>query len=297
MASDLVLDGYGIELKPNMSLWGAESDGKGSFRIVQKSKGIFERILDRLSSAEGGPFRGIQLADKICSFIATLRGEASEDGFFKGIAKTLRPGWGMTILPYFPAVCDSFVQSVRDVQKESSLPGYFQRKCVTVLRQGMDLIGATAYVIDPFVKGFFMTVPLISKVVTLSAIGEFASTVKDLCEFGTGMQDLSQTTALRDKAIELKAGLVADTLSETVELNQWKLVGTICSLAGTALGLTASYFGCAGFSVQAMKSTLSLAGTALACWVSYYREGMVYKPVDLFNEKQVVYYQPKANVA
>lgn len=284
MTQALLINPRTISLQPNKSQWSAKPDGAGGYKLEYKPTSFSEQCRARLDTAEGGPFRFLQLGDRICKFATAIGlgrfvGNAS-DVFLKG--------WTATIIPRLPGAFDSAKKAVADLKTTSTIPGYFGRKCVGAIHEVSGFVAAVGYAASSFM---FLSSKTANTGAQVLRAADSATFVGDICDTKENMEDAVKARSLANRAVALNAGAdVVKTLQETAKYHLLKTMKAICSVAGYVLGLGLAAFGVATLpACVVLASSISLLSTIFAASAGLYKEGMQYKPVDFYDSKQVQY--------
>jgi hypothetical protein len=266
-----------IFLQPNQTQW----EG-----LDYKPKSTGSTALAFLDTASGGPFRFLQLCDKVCKLLSL---GTSQGKFFKEAGEICNKGWSATIIPRVPGAFVSAKDAVVSLfNTTSAIPGAFFRRCITALQESATFVSALGYATFPFLQLTEKTSQLGKSVLHAAEVSTF---VADTCDLVKNCADVTKTRTLAMKAQKLDqvSSELRLALTDTYKLNMLKTAKSICSISGFVLGLGLAVTGLAvvpGCAI--MAATISLVGTLFATGASLHEEGMKYKRIQLLNDKHVL---------
>lgn len=271
------IDGIRISLQQNPTHW------EGT---TYKPKSSGELVLSFLDTANGGPFRFLQLCDKVCKLLSLGTGQ---EKFFKDAGEICRNGWSATIIPRVPGAFVSAKDAIVSLlNTTSAIPGALIRRCITALQESATFVSALGYATSPFLRLTERTSQLGKSVFRAAEVSTF---VADTCDLVKNCEDVTKTKALAKKAEKLDhvSSELKSALTDTYKLHMLKTAKGICSISSFILGLGLTATGLAvvpGCAI--MAATISLVGTLFATSASLHEDGMKYKRIQLLNDKHVL---------
>lgn len=218
-------------------------------------------------------FRSLQLLEKV-SRAASMAFDSTSD-FFKSLSGKLVGAWTWLILPRLPEVTQKAWKAITHWGAVEGPEG-------SVLRSHVEGIHALA----EFGSSWCHAVSLV--------FGGPAKHVGDVCDLACNSTDLVMSAGEFNLAANhldhIKAShadnqALIDRFSETRNEALLRLMKAIFSVAGTALGLTALYFGGPVLAPPVLLA-ISLASTLLALTAYGYKQTAAYQPVKFFEWAQ-----------
>ncbi len=276
------LCGMKISLNQNKSQWVGEEYKPRSFGSI---------LLGYLDTANGGPFRTLQIGGKLCSLLSLI---SSNGNFYKEAGKICTGGWTATIIPRVPGAFVEAKKAIASVfSAPSQLPGSFVRKCVTAVQESATFIAAAGYATAPFLVLSQKTSKLGNSVFKAA---ETSSFVGDSCEMVKSGGDMMKTRAmlLAAKATDGVSSELTSMLADSEKLYFMKTMKAVCSVASFVLGLA---FAATGLGVlpgcAIMAASISLASSLFGAGANLQAEGMKYKSIQFYDDRHVQLVAPK----
>lgn len=281
------IDEYSFSLRPNISQWSAKANEQGEYQLVYKPSSFGGLCQNRLATAEGGPYRALQLADKVCGLLSFVGFESQ----FKAAGKIFNGGWTMTVIPHLPSAfqfAKSAVSNLMTREATDLLPGFFRRKCVSAIQEVSTFVSSAGYASLPFLSLSEKTQSLGSSVLKTAEIATIAT---DVCDLQKSAEDLSKARFIEKRAEVLSVSPeLVNALKATTKLHLLRTAKAACSVSGFVLGTGLAAAGVSKLRGSlALMSVVSVVGTLISTGAGIYKEGMKYKPVDFFDSKQVQY--------
>lgn len=255
--------------------------GPGGHVVVFKSRSKTDRVISFLETSNGGPFRLMQMGDRICKLMGLLQfGQG-----FSDVSNVFSKAWAATVLPHLPfALRDAknALQSLGTPVKDSEA---IRRRNIKVVQDVSTAAAACGYTLALFscIKSVANVLPPVMKV------AEYLTLAGDLCDLQQNTAELSKAHALRKQVSVLKtAPELQQHFVDVERVCVLKTMKSVCAVSGFILGTGLAVTGLASAPAWMIAATtLSLVGTALAFGTGVYEEGMRYERTKFFSDKHV----------
>ena len=208
------INGISISLHRNPGEWVGEEYKPSSTGNI---------ALKFLDSAAGGPFRFLQICDKVCKLLNMGTGQP----FFKDAGEICSKGWSATIIPRVPGAFFSAKDAVVSLlNTTSAIPGAVIRKCITAIQESATFVSALGYATSPFLRLSEKTSQLGKSVFRAAEVSTF---VADTCDLVKNYEDVTKTRSLAIKAEKLNVSAeLKGALADTYKLHMLKTVKARC---------------------------------------------------------------------
>jgi hypothetical protein len=270
------LGGMNVSLVRNKNQWNGESYEPKTFGSI---------VLAYLDTANGGPFRSLQIGGKLCSLLSLISGNGQ---VYKEAAKLFAGGWTMTIVPRVPAAYVEAKNAVASVfDSTSTLPGAFVRKCINAVQESAGFVATVGYASSPFLKLSEKTSQVGN---SLFRAAEMTTFVGDSCEMVKSFNDTmkTRTMILLAKAADGVSTEFTSMLADSHKLYMMKTMKAVCSVASFVLGLA---FAATGLGVvpgcAIMAASISLTSSLLGAGANLHADSMKYKSIQFYDERHV----------
>ncbi len=277
MSNSLQLDNRSVSLFPRTAEHSIVP-GLGGCVQVYKPRSVRDRLISFFETANGGPFRFMQMGDRFCTLFRLL----GLGNGFGDAAKVFNKAWTATILPHLPFALKDAKEAIESLGTPAKTAEAQQRKYVSTVQDVATAVAACGYSAALFV-------PQAALAPILSVAGH-ASTVSDVCELKQITEELSQARALNRQVSVLNnvSEEVKQHFADTEKVLMLKTAKAVCAVGGFVLGVALVATGLATSHIwMVAAATVSLAGSVFAFASGVYEEGMRYERTKFFSEKHI----------
>ena len=279
---DAVIDQKAIRLQSNMKEHKFVEGPGGEYRLEDKKRSRFDRVVSLTETSYFGNFRFGQLGDRIFKLLNIIH---PNEGL-KNVSTMFNKAWTVTIIPRLFGVTKEAKEAVIAAGKPAADFEAARRKHMKAVHGVADATSAWGYASSLFLACFKKTA---SACLTVFRVADTVTFVGDVSDLQMQGEDLSKSRALAARAKQLNVkSEVLQTIQDTKNYHWLKTGKAVCSVAGFILGLGLIATGAGallGFAIAA--ASISLGATLLAMSASLKEEGMKYERIKYFDEKHV----------